>query len=79
MGLGDVKFALVLGIWLGLEKSILCLVLAFVAGGIVGISLLATGIKNRKDAIPFGPYLCIAGWVSLLFGNELLNLYWQLW
>ncbi|MBQ9763008.1 MAG: prepilin peptidase [Phascolarctobacterium sp.] len=79
MGLGDVKFALVLGIWLGLEKSILCLVLAFVAGGIVGISLLVTGIKSRKDSIPFGPYLCIAGWVSLLFGNELLNLYWQLW
>ncbi len=79
MGLGDVKLALVLGIWLGVEQSVLCLILAFVAGGLVGIILLATGMKNRKEPIPFGPYLCAAGWVSLLFGNELLNLYWQLW
>lgn len=79
MGLGDVKLAIVLGIWLGLEQSVLCLVLAFVMGGAIGISLLASGLKSRKDAIPFGPCLCVAGWVSLLFGNELLNLYWQLW
>ena len=79
MGLGDVKLAFVLGIWLGLEQSLLCLLLAFVTGGLVGIGLLVTGLKSRKDAIPFGPYLCIAGLVSLLYGKELLNWYWQLW
>lgn len=78
MGLGDVKLALVLGIWLGLEQSLLCLIMAFVTGGLVGVGLLLCGIKSRKDAIPFGPYLCVAGWCSLIFGNELLNLYWQL-
>ena len=79
MGLGDVKLAFVLGIWLGLEQSLLCLLLAFVTGGLVGIGLLVTGLKSRKDAIPFGPYLSIAGLVSLLYGKELLNWYWQLW
>ena len=79
MGFGDVKLAFVLGVWLGLEQSLLCLLLAFIFGGVVGVSLLLTGIKSRKDAIPFGPYLCVSGWVSLLCGKELLALYWSLW
>lgn len=79
MGLGDVKLAFVLGIWLGLEQSIMCLIIAFIMGGLIGIGLLITGTKSRKDAIPFGPYLCIAGWISLIYGKELLNHYWQLW
>ena len=79
MGFGDVKLAFVLGVWLGLEQSLLCLLLAFIFGGVVGVSLLLTGIKSRKDAIPYGPYLCVSGWVSLLCGKELLALYWSLW
>ena len=79
MGFGDVKLAFVLGVWLGLEQSLLCLLLAFIFGGVVGVSLLLTGIKSRKDAIPFGPYLCVSGWVSLLCGKELLAWYWSLW
>ena len=79
MGFGDVKLAFVLGVWLSLEQSLLCLLLAFVLGGVVGVALLLTGIKSRKDAIPFGPYLCVSGWVSLLCGKELLAWYWSLW
>ena len=79
MGFGDVKLAFVLGVWLGLEQSLLCLLLAFILGGVVGIVLLLTGLKTRKDAIPFGPYLCVSGWVSLLCGKELLAWYWSLW
>lgn len=79
MGFGDVKLAFVLGVWLGLEQSLLCLLLAFILGGFVGVFLLLTGIKSRKDAIPFGPYLCVSGWVSLLWGKELLAWYWSLW
>ena len=79
MGFGDVKLAFVLGVWLGLEQSLLGLLLAFILGGVVGIVLLLTGLKTRKDAIPFGPYLCVSGWVSLLCGKELLAWYWSLW
>lgn len=55
MGAGDVKLSFVLGVWLGLKASIVCLMLAFILGGIIGVLLLATGIKQRKDPIPFGP------------------------
>ena len=79
MGFGDVKLAFVLGVWLGLEQSLLCLLLAFILGGVVGVVLLLTGLKTRKDAIPFGPYLCVSGWVSLLCGKELIAWYWSLW
>ena len=79
MGFGDVKLAFVLGVWLGLEQSLLCLLLAFVLGGVVGVLLLLTGLKTRKDAIPFGPYLCVSGWVSFVCGNELIAWYWSLW
>ena len=79
MGFGDVKLAFVLGVWLGLEQSLLCLLLAFILGGVVGVILLLTGLKTRKDAIPFGPYLCVSGWVSLLCGKELIAWYWSLW
>ena len=79
MGFGDVKLVFVLGVWLGFEQSLLCLLLAFILGGVVGVALLLTGIKSRKDAIPFGPYLCVSGWVSLLCGKELLAWYWSLW
>ena len=79
MGFGDVKLAFVLGVWLGLEQSLLCLLLAFILGGVVGVLLLLTGLKTRKDAIPFGPYLCVSGWVSFLCGKEIIAWYWSLW
>ena len=79
MGFGDVKLAFVLGVWLGFEQSLLCLLLAFILGGVVGVLLLLTGLKTRKDAIPFGPYLCVSGWVSFLCGKELIAWYWSLW
>ena len=79
MGFGDVKLAFVLGVWLGLEQSLLCLLLAFILGGVVGVLLLLTGLKTHKDAIPFGPYLCVSGWVSFLCGKEIIAWYWSLW
>ncbi|MCH3915674.1 MAG: prepilin peptidase [Acidaminococcaceae bacterium] len=77
MGEGDVKLSFVLGFWLGLKGVIVCLFLAFVLGGVVGVLLLATGIKKRKDPIPFGPYLCIGAYLSLLFGPYLIYYYWH--
>ena len=67
MGAGDVKLSFVLGVWLGFKASIVCLMLAFVFGGIIGVMLLASGIKQRKDPIPFGPFLCIGAYIALLF------------
>ncbi len=79
MGLGDVKLACALGLWLGVEQTFLCLLLAFISGGLIGITLLMSGRKTRKDAIPFGPYLCMSGWLSLFWGQEIIYWYWNLY
>ena len=78
MGAGDVKLSFVLGVWLGFKASIVCLMLAFVFGGIIGVLLLASGIKQRKDPIPFGPFLCIGAYIALLFSPYLIYFYWNL-
>lgn len=78
MGAGDVKLSFVLGVWLGFKASIVCLMLAFVFGGIIGVLLLASGIKQRKDPIPFGPFSCIGAYIALLFSPYLIYFYWNL-
>ena len=78
MGAGDVKLSFVLGLWLGLKASIVCLMLSFILGGAIGVFLLATGIKQRKDPIPFGPFLCLGAFISLLYSPYLIYYYWRL-
>lgn len=77
MGEGDVKLSFALGVWAGMPGAPLLLLLAFVMGGVVGVLLLATGLKTRKDPIPFGPYLCVASYINLLFGPYLIYQYWH--
>jgi len=77
MGLGDVKLAAVMGIFLGVEV-IPALLIALLAGSLVGLALIAReGAAARKKAIPFGPFLALGGVVALLFGQGLLDLYTQ--
>ncbi len=77
MGAGDVKLSFALGIWAAIPGSMVVLLLAFVMGGLVGVVLLATKLKTRKDPIPFGPYLCIAMYINLLYGPYLVYYYWR--
>ena len=75
MGMGDVKLAAVMGIYLGRAVAAALLV-AFVAGALVGIVLLIRhGSEARKRAIPFGPFLALGGFVGLLAGDELVDWY----
>lgn len=78
MGEGDVKLAPVLGIWLGLEQGLLCLLLAFVSGGIVGALLLLCKRGKLKQAIPFGPFLCAAAVAVYFWGIEIITWYWRM-
>lgn len=71
MGLGDVKLAFALGIWLGVDKILICLLTAFVFGGMTAILLLVSGLKERRDAVAFGPFLCIGAFIALVWGNTL--------
>ena len=78
MGGGDVKLSAAVGLWLGVEGTLLFLLLAFIMGGVISLLLLASGAKSKGDAIPFGPFLCLAAFVTVLYQPFLLNFYWQL-
>lgn len=78
MGEGDVKLAPALGIWLGLEQGLLCLLLAFVSGGIVGALLLLCRRGKLKQAIPFGPFLCAAAVAAYFCGKKIITWYWRM-
>ena len=77
MGFGDVKLALMMGAFLG-AAVIVALFVGFLLGGVVGVVLLLTGVKKRKDKIPFGPYLAVGGGVAALWGPSILDWYLSL-
>lgn len=75
MGLGDVKLAAVMGLFLGRNVAPAILV-ALLAGSLVGLAMIARdGAAARKRAIPFGPFLALGGVVGLLAGDQLIAWY----
>jgi leader peptidase (prepilin peptidase)/N-methyltransferase len=75
MGLGDVKLAAVMGLYLG-RCVAPALLTAFLVGSVVGLAMIAReGSAARKMAIPFGPFLAIGGLVGLLAGELIVNWY----
>jgi leader peptidase (prepilin peptidase)/N-methyltransferase len=75
MGLGDVKLAAVMGLYLGRNVAPAIFV-ALLAGSVVGLGMIAReGAAARKWAIPFGPFLAFGGVVGLLLGDQLVDLY----
>ena len=75
MGLGDVKLAALMGLFLG-HNVAPALLVALLAGSIVGLGLIARhGAEARKRAIPFGPFLALGGVVGLLAGDQLVDWY----
>lgn len=75
MGLGDVKLAAVMGLFLGRNVAPAILV-ALLAGSLVGLAMIAReGAAARKRAIPFGPFLALGGVVGLLAGDQLVDWY----
>jgi leader peptidase (prepilin peptidase)/N-methyltransferase len=75
MGLGDVKLAATMGLFLGRDVAPAIFV-ALLAGALVGVALIARhGAGARKRGIPFGPFLALGGVVGLLAGNQLVDWY----
>ena len=76
MGMGDVKLAAVLGLYLGRSVGVALLV-GVLAGTIVGIGVMArVGVaKGRKTAVPFGPFLALGGIVALFVGPAVVHWY----
>ena len=78
MGMGDVKFALFMGLFLGYPKIILAFYLAFVLGAIYGIVLVFLKKANKKSQVPFGPFLILATILAWMMGDKLLNLVYSI-
>ena len=78
MGMGDVKLALVLGLflgWLGLDHVALGMFLGFFLGAVIGILLIALRIRTRKQHVPFAPFLAAGTVIAVLFGEPILRWY----
>ena len=77
MGFGDFKLLGLLGAWLGWQMLPIIIILSSLAGAIIGLSLIALG-RDKDHPIPFGPYLAIAGWTALIWGESLTAHYFEL-
>jgi len=75
MGMGDIKLAALVGLMTGYPLVIVALLLSVITGGLVGAILLASKIKNRKDPIPFAPFLATSAMVTLLWGQAIFQWY----
>ena len=73
MGYGDFKLLAALGAWLGPLMLPMIILLSSLVGAIIGIVLLK--VRNENQPFAFGPFLAIAGWIALIWGNELMVLY----
>lgn len=78
MGYGDFKLLAALGAWLGWQQLPQIILMSAVVGAIVGISLMAFRKHQRSVPIPFGPYLAAAGWIAMLWGDNIKNAYLDL-
>ena len=78
MGFGDVKLSFSLGLalgWLSWGSVFVGLFLGFLLGAVIGVLLIATGLRTRRDHVPFGPFLAAGTMLAILFGQSLLDLY----
>jgi leader peptidase (prepilin peptidase)/N-methyltransferase len=78
MGFGDVRLAGVIGVmvgWLGLRYLVVALFLAFLLASIIGLGLIITRVKTRKDAVPFGPFMASGAVIAVLWGRALVDAY----
>ncbi len=78
MGYGDFKLMAVFGALLGWQNLPMIILLSSVVGAVIGITLLAVQGKDKNTHIPFGPYIAIAGWVAMLWGEQITSAYYQL-
>ena len=75
MGHGDFKLLAALGAWIGLSGILPTILISSLVGAVIGsIWLFAKG-RDKATPIPFGPYLAIAGWISFMWGNDLVGMY----
>ena len=75
MGGGDIKLAAMLGAFLGWKVLLFSLFVSALGGGILAAALMGSGLRGRKDPLPFGPFLAAGGAVGLFWGERMVRWY----
>lgn len=75
MGYGDFKLLALFGAWLGWQYLPAIILLSSLVGAVLGIAMIIFGNRDRHVPIPFGPYLAAAGWLAMLWGKDINQLY----
>lgn len=78
MGYGDFKLLAMLGAWGGWQILPLTILLSSLVGAILGIIILKARGQSNATPLPFGPYLAIAGWIALIWGDTITGKYLQI-
>ena len=74
MGMGDVKYALFMGLFLGWPNTLVAIYFAFVVGAVVSIILLLIKKVKKENPIPFGPFLIVGTVVAKIWGESIIKL-----
>lgn len=75
MGYGDFKLLAALGAWMGWQLLPLVILLSSAVGALVGLVMMATGKLQRDKPMPFGPFIAAAGWIALIWGDQIMDYY----
>ncbi|WP_282874986.1 prepilin peptidase [Pseudomonas peli] len=78
MGYGDFKLLAMLGAWGGWQVLPLTILLSSLVGAVLGLIMLRLRNAEACTPIPFGPYLAIAGWIALIWGEQITSSYLQI-
>jgi len=77
MGYGDFKLLGAIGAWTGWQVLPVAILFSSVVGAAIGITLILFKGRDHSQPMPFGPFLAAAGWMTLLWGNDIIRLYLQ--
>lgn len=75
MGYGDFKLLAAVGAWLGWQQLLTVIILSSLTGAIIGITLAMVAGRDKNIPMSFGPYLAIAGFIALIWGDAISNTY----
>lgn len=75
MGYGDFKLLALFGAWFGWQYLPQIVLISTLLGSIIGLSMIAFTKQDSQTPIPFGPYIAVAGWIAMLWGNQLNTSY----
>jgi len=75
MGYGDFKLLAALGAWLGWQMLPLVVIFSSVVGAVAGLALIGSGRLKRDKPMPFGPFIAAAGWIALIWGQDIVDYY----